>query len=80
MILTVVVEIDVETNDQPVKDVRSRLANRPHRVGHWIKDGAVEGAKSAIAVAWPESYFPDWPENGRVAEVVAVRQHTEGRA
>ena len=77
---TVVVEIDVETNDQPPADVRARLANVTNRVGQWIKEAAAKATVEAIGVSWPESYFPNWPEGGKTAEVVAVRQHTRRAA
>jgi len=77
---TVVVEIDVETNDQPPGDVRARLSNVRNRVGTWIKEAAAEATQRAIWVFSPDSYFPNWPANGKGAEVVAVRQHTRKAA
>lgn len=70
------VQIDVETNDQPAADVRARLSNTKNRVGQWISKAAREATIEAIGVSFPESYFPNWPENGKGAEVVGVRQHT----
>lgn len=71
-----VVEIDVETNDQPPSDVRQRLSNVKNRVGQWIWVAAEQAAREAIWVSMPADYFPEWPINGKAAEVVAVRQHT----
>lgn len=73
---TVYLQIVVETNDQPNADVRARLSAARNRVGHRIKEAARAAAVEAIRVSWPESYFPNWPESGKGAEVVAVRQHT----
>ena len=73
---TVYVQIDVETNDQPAADVRARLSNAKNRVGQWISKAARDAAIEAIHVWSPETYFPDWPKNGKGAEVIAVRQHT----
>lgn len=73
---TVTVEIDVETNDQPPDDVRRRLSNVKNRVGQRIREAARDAANEAIWVGFPDSYFPNWPKDGRGAQVVAVRQHT----
>ena len=70
------VRIEVETNDQPSKDVRARLSNTPHRVGQWIAASARKATEEAIYVFGPEDYFPDWPEDGKRAEVVRVTQRT----
>ena len=76
MKLTVFIEIDVETNDQPVADVRARLAHAKNRVGEDIGRDAKLATKAAMWVAWPDTYFPNWPKDGRLAEVTAVRQRT----
>lgn len=45
-----------------------------------VKEAAAKATVEAIGVFSPESYFPDWPEGGKTAEVVAVRQHTRRAA
>lgn len=68
--------IEVETNDQPPADVRARLSRAKNRVGSDIWRAAKAATEQAISVAWPETYFDNWPERGQTAEVVSVRQHT----
>ena len=72
---TVFVAIEVECNDQPPADVRARLANVKNRVGQWIKWAARDATIEAIGVFSPETYFPNWPEGGKTAEIVGVSQH-----
>jgi len=74
--LTVYIQIDVETNDQPVADVRARLSHVPNRVGRRILEAAAEATKEATWIFSPDTYFPDWPEGGRLAEVTGTRMHT----
>lgn len=76
MKLTVTIEIDVETNDQPVADVRARLAHEPNRVGLKILEAARLATAEAIWIFGPDTYFLDWPENGRLAEVYDIRMRT----
>jgi hypothetical protein len=76
MKLTVFIQVEIETNDQPHADVRSRLANKRGFVGEDIGRAARKATENAMWLFGPESYFPGWPPDGKLATVTKVKQHT----